>query len=290
MIIGVTTTMQTETSNFWLVVIAAISAFFSLVNIVVLILTLLIVKRYTDESKRMRESMGDQLTQITRQSEISIEMHKEAQRQVEQMARQTEISNQMHDEAQRQTEELIHQRRLSILPAFAAGFSWKEGGTHLRQLILTNIGQGIAINIQIVPINVAAPTPKEDITPEEIESITYRDIALWRAGGERDFRVIFQFIQAISPGDKTYVSYVLRPNEESDKKVPTVLSVYGQYPKLDPIDLLADKDSLEIDFQDIEGNRYHQIITKEGDTFVPSPVRLVDELDKGSALYAAQKA
>src|SRR5215510_11120519 len=105
--IGGRTKMQTETSFFWLVIVAAFGAFLSFINIVVLLLTMRSVRQYTEEAGKMSQILA---------------------KQTEQKAYQAELPTKMYDAALRQTEELIRLRRLSVLPVLAARLQPDQSG------------------------------------------------------------------------------------------------------------------------------------------------------------------
>src|SRR5215470_14386412 len=110
--------MQTETLNIFLVVFAGL-------NIVVLIFTLRVVRKYTKEIKVIGK-YAEEIENI-RQALI------------------------------RQSDELVNQRRLSILPAFAAWLKPDESGNPIHRLYLRNVGNGIAVNIEIARIDFISP-------------------------------------------------------------------------------------------------------------------------------------
>ena len=130
--------MQTETLNIFLVVFAGL-------NIVVLILTLSVVRKYTKEIGVIGKYTN-------------------------------EIEN-IQQALTRQSEELANQRRLSVLPAFSAWLKPDESGSPMHRLYLRNVGNGIAMNIEIARIDFISP-PDEDfssvleIPPSEIDDYT----------------------------------------------------------------------------------------------------------------------
>src|SRR5262249_44311258 len=96
--------MQTETLNIFLVVFAGL-------NIVVLILALRVVRKYTGEIEKIKHALT------------------------------------------MQSEELASLRRLTVLPAFAAWLKQDESGSPIHRLYLKNVGNGIAMNIEIARID-----------------------------------------------------------------------------------------------------------------------------------------
>ena len=54
--------------------------------------------------------------------------------------------------ARKQTDELIHQRRLSLMPCLFAEMKYDSPGRDI--LRLSNVGNGVALNITIDPINI----------------------------------------------------------------------------------------------------------------------------------------
>src|SRR5262245_33034739 len=131
--------MQTETLNIFLVV-------FTGLNIVVLILTLLMIRRYTKEI----EVIGKYAK---------------------------EIEN-IQQALSRQSEELANQRKLSVLPAFAAWLKPDESGSPIHRIYLRNVGNGIAMNIEIARLDfVAAPgevlAPALDVAAGEFDDYKF---------------------------------------------------------------------------------------------------------------------
>jgi hypothetical protein len=237
--------MQTETSFFWLVIVAGFGAFLSFINIVVLLLTMRSVKQYTEEAGRMSQTLA---------------------KQAEQKAFQAELPTKMYDAALRQTEELTRLRRLSVLPVLAARLQPDQGGNPVHHLYLKNIGPGIAINVEIARIDFTFPPDgKESHTAEVIGNALE---------GKNGFSV-FQPIQSLSQNVEQVVKSF---NHLDPDRVGEVIRHYG-YTGLDFLSLIDESTPLQIDFRDIEGNKYHQVITRKGAIFVSSPVKLVDDSD-----------
>ncbi|HEV2664280.1 MAG TPA: hypothetical protein VG324_05180, partial [Blastocatellia bacterium] len=125
--------MQTETLNIFLVIFAGL-------NIVILILSLLVVRKHTKDIEAVGKYVG--------------EMEK------------------IRQALTRQSEELASQRRLSVLPAFAAWLKPDESGSPIHRLYLKNVGNGIAMNIEIERIDFTSahnesPYSDADIDVEE---------------------------------------------------------------------------------------------------------------------------
>jgi len=223
--------MQTETLNIFLVVFAGL-------NIVVLILTLGVVRKYTKE--------------------IAV-IGKYAK----------EIEN-IQQALTRQSEELANQRRLAVLPAFAAWLKPDESGSPIHRLYLRNVGNGIAMNIEIARIDFIAPSGEFFSTaPHSIPS----EIDDYSIPKGNDGYSVFQPIQSLSPNSEQVVKSFNYPTDPD--QVSEVIRQYG-YTGFDFLSLIDEGTPLHIDFQDIEGNKYHQIITRKGDVFVPSPVKAAD--------------
>src|SRR4051812_6115307 len=72
----------------------------------------------------------------------------------------------------RQVDELVRQRRLSLMPAFVASIRTRDGADYIE---LTNIGNGIAINVTIDPVEIRFPTL-------EPGSIKFEDVLMIAAG------------------------------------------------------------------------------------------------------------
>jgi hypothetical protein len=175
-----------------------------------------------------------------------------------------------------QAEELIRQRRLSILPAFVAQLKQdKPGGLSHHRLYLKNVGIGMAINIEIARIDFISPP---DEVPSPTTEITVEDIKTHRVLGGKNGYSVFQPIQSLSSGGEQIVEHTnhFDPGMEVEGEVLRVYGLTG----LDFLSLIGESNPLHIDFLDIEGCRYHQIITRKGNLFVPSPVKLIAETDR----------
>ncbi len=210
--------MQTETLNIFLVVIAGL-------NIVVLILALRVVLKYTGEIEKIKQALT------------------------------------------MQSVELASQRRLSVLPAFAAWLKQDESGSPIHRLYLKNVGNGVAMNIEIARMDFISThdgsfSPEADIAGEEIYDYQIPK-------GQNGYSV-FQPIQSLSPNSEQVVKSFNYPADP--EQVGEVIRQYG-YTGFDFLSLIDEETPLNIDFQDIEGNQYHQVITRRGDTFAPGPVK-----------------
>lgn len=260
--------MSSETSNLCLVIIGVVTALFSLGNLIVIYKTWRVVERYTDETQKMQEAVTRQSEQMVEQTAMSNKMYGTATKQVEQMILQTEVSNKMCEIAERQTNELIHQNRLTLLPAFAAKLKQDQSGHSLKFLLLTNIGNGIAVNVQISQLNFSAY--KGDF----IGDYGFKDYQDWKVQGMRDAFIIFHPIQKLLPGVEEKVTH---ENHFTDEEQDGLLLQKFSYQSYDFLSLLDERSPLQINFQDLEGNKYQQTITREKENFVPSVVRLVVE-------------
>src|SRR5499426_518669 len=219
--------MQTETLNIFLVVFAGL-------NIVVLIFTLGVVRRYTKEVNVVGKYLGE--------------------------------IEKIRDALTRQSEELAGQRRLSVMPAFAAWLKPDESGSPIHRLYLKNVGNGIAMNIEIARIDFSS-AHDEDLFPDDV-----------LAGDENDdFRVtkgqggysVFQPIQSLGPNSEQVVksfNYPADPDQAGE-----VIRQFG-YTGFDFLSLIDEETPLHIDFQDVEGNKYQQMITRKGGALAPGPV------------------
>jgi hypothetical protein len=237
--------MQTETSFFWLVIVAGFGAFLSFINIVVLLLTMRSVKQYTEEAGKMHQALA---------------------KQAEQKAYQAELPTKMYDAALRQTEELTRLRRLSVLHVLAARLQPDQSGNPVHHLYLRNIGPGIAINVEIARIDFTFPPDGNQSHNPEVPN---------KALEAKNGFSVFQPIQSLSQSVEQVVKSF---NHLDPDRVGEVIRHYG-YTGLDFLSLVDESTPLQIDFQDIEGNRYHQVITRKGAIFVSGPVKLVADAD-----------
>lgn len=219
--------MRAETLNIFLVIFAGL-------NIVILIFAIRVVWKYTKEIEVVGKYMGE------------IEKIRQA--------------------LTRQSEELANQRRLSVLPTLAAWLKQDESGSPIHRLYLKNVGNGIAMNIEIARIDFVS-THDDPSSPD-------LDFAVEEAGGYRiptgqSGYSVFQPIQILGPNSEQVVksfNYPLDPDQAGE-----VIRQYG-YTGFDFLSLIDEETPLHIDFQDVEGNKYHQIITRKGETFAPGPV------------------
>jgi hypothetical protein len=222
--------MQAETLNIFLIVFAGL-------NIALLIYALRVVWKYTKEIEVVGKYMGE------------IEKIREA--------------------LTKQSEELASHRRLSILPALAAWLRQDESGSPIHRLYLKNVGNGIAMNIEIERIDFVA-SPKDAISPGFPDAdFAFEDPGGYRTPTGQSGYSVFQPIQILSPNSEQVVksfNYPSDPDQTSE-----VIRQFG-YTGFDFLSLINEETPLHIDFQDVEGNKYHQVITRKGDTFAPGPV------------------
>jgi hypothetical protein len=219
--------MQTETLNIFLVIFAGL-------NVVILILALRVVRRYTKEVEVVGKYMGE------------IEKIREV--------------------LTRQSEQLASQRRLSVMPAFAAWLKPDDSGSPIHRLYLKNVGNGIAMNVEIARLDFTTAHdedlfPDADFAAEENED--YRG-----PKGQSGYSV-FQPIQSLGPNCEQVVksfNYPADPDQAGE-----VIRQYG-YTGFDFLSLIDEETPLHIEFQDVEGNKYHQVITRKGGAFAPGPV------------------
>jgi len=219
--------MQTETLNIFLVIFAGL-------NVVILILALRVVRRYTKEVEVVGKYMGE------------IEKIREV--------------------LTRQSEQLASQRRLSVMPAFAAWLKPDESGSPIHRLYLKNIGNGIAMNVEIARLDFTTAHDEDlfsdaDFGAEEIDD--YRG-----PKGQSGYSV-FQPIQSLGPNCEQVVksfNYPADPDQAGE-----VIRQYG-YTGFDFLSHIDEETPLHIEFQDVEGNKYHQVITRKGGAFAPGPV------------------
>ncbi|MBO0858472.1 MAG: hypothetical protein J2P21_08410 [Chloracidobacterium sp.] len=219
--------MRAEILNIFLVIFAGL-------NIVILIFALRVVWKYTKEIEVVGKYMGE------------IEKIRQA--------------------LTRQSEELANQRRLSVLPTLAAWLKQDESGSPIHRLFLRNVGNGIAMNIEIARIDFG---------------VAYKDAFSTNADGPLDvpddYQIptghsgysLFQPIQILSPNSEQVVKSFNYPSDPD--KAGELIRQYG-YTGFDFLSLIDEETPLHIDFQDVEGNKYHQVITRKGDTFSPGPV------------------
>jgi hypothetical protein len=165
----------------------------------------------------------------------------------------------------RQSEELASQRKLLVMPAFAAWLRPDEGGSPIHRLYLKNVGSGVAMNIEIARIDFAHD---DDFFPDaelDVNGIDDYQIPKGQSGYS-----VFQPIQSLSPNCEQVVKSFNYPADPD--YAGAVIRQYG-YTGFDFLSLIDEETPLHLDFQDIEGNRYHQVVTRKGDTFAPGPVK-----------------
>jgi hypothetical protein len=152
------------------------------------------------------------------------------------------------------------------MPAFAAWLKPDESGSPIHRLYLKNIGNGIAMNVEIARL---------DFTPDDGEDFfTDADVAAeeiddYRGPKGQSGYSVFQPIQSLGPNCEQVVksfNYPADPDQAGE-----VIRQYG-YTGFDFLSLIDEETPLHIDFQDVEGNKYHQVITRKGGAFAPGPV------------------
>jgi hypothetical protein len=219
--------MQTETLNIFLFIFAGL-------NIVILILALRVVRRYTKEVEVVGKYMGE------------IEKIREV--------------------LTRQSEELASQRRLSVMPAFAAWLKPDESGSPIHRLYLKNVGNGIAMNVEIARLDFTADHDEDPFSDADFGAEENDD---YRGPKGQGGYSVFQPIQILGPNSEQVVksfNYPADPDQAGE-----VIRQYG-YTGFDFLSLIDEETPLHIDFQDVEGNKYHQVITRKGGAFAPGPV------------------
>jgi hypothetical protein len=219
--------MKTEILNIFLVALAGL-------NVVLLSFALRVVWKYTKEVKVVWKFMGE------------IEKISEA--------------------LTKQSEEIASHRRLSILPTLAAWLKQDESGSPIHRLYLKNVGNGIAMNIEIERIDFVG-SPQDDDSPDE--DFAVEGPGSYRIPTGQSGYSVFQPLQILGPNSEQVVksfNYPSDPDHASE-----MIRQYG-YTGFDFLSLISEETPLHIDFQDVEGNKYHQVITRNGDTFAPGPV------------------
>jgi hypothetical protein len=219
--------VQAETLNIFLVIFAGL-------NIALLIFALRVVWKYTKEIEVVGKYMGE------------IEKIRQA--------------------LTRQSEELANQRRLSVLPTLAAWLKQDESGSPIHRLYLKNVGNGIAMNIEIARIDFVTSL-KDGASPDV--NFAADEFGGYRIPTGQSGYSVFQPIQILSPNSEQVVksfNYPSDPDQASE-----MIRQYG-YTGFDFLSLIDEETPLHIDFQDVEGNKYHQVIMRNGDTFAPGPV------------------
>jgi|SRR5215216_1291231 len=133
------------------------------------------------------------------------------------------ITRRMQQAVADQVRELVHQRQLSILPAFVASIQRRDNADYLE---LNNIGNGIAINISIDPIEIRFPS---------LESR----------------QIIFETVLMLAPREKICIGSkdLFKSGKEYKANHLTFLVRHAHYNAI-----------LNIRFQDIEGNKHMQTL------------------------------
>src|SRR5215467_11085944 len=211
--------MQTETLNIFLVIFAGL-------NVVILILALGLIWKFTKQIEVVGNCAGE------------IEKIQQA--------------------LTRQSEELANHRRISLLPAFAAWLKPDDSGSPIHRLYLKNIGNGIAMNVEIARLDFSTDHD-EDLFPDDV--FAAEEIGDYRGPKGQGGYSVFQPIQSLGPNCEQVVksfNYPADPDQAGE-----VIRQYG-YTGFDFLSLIDEETPLHIDFQDVEGSKYHQIITRKG--------------------------
>jgi hypothetical protein len=219
--------MQTETLNIFLVIFAGL-------NVVILILALRVVRRYTKEVEVVGKYMGE--------------------------------IEKIRDVLTRQSEQLASQRRLSVMPAFAAWLKPDDSGSPIHRLYLKNVGNGIAMNVEIARLDFTTAHDEDLFSDADFGAEETDD---FRGPKGQSGYSVFQPIQSLGPNCEQAVksfNYPADPDQAGE-----VIRQYG-YTGFDFLSLIDEETPLHIDFQDVEGNKYHQMITRKGGAFAPGPV------------------
>jgi hypothetical protein len=219
--------VQSETLHIFLVIFAGL-------NLVLLIFTLRVVWKYTKEIEVVGKYMGE------------IEKIRQA--------------------LTRQSEELASQRRLSVLPTLVAWLRQDESGSPIHRLYLKNVGNGIAMNVEIARIDFG--DTYKDVLATNADDVL-DEIDNYRIPTGQSGYSVFQPIQTLGPNCEQAVKSFNYPSDPD--QAGEVIRQYG-YAGFDFLSLIDEETPLHIDFQDVEGNKYHQIITRKGETFAPGPV------------------
>jgi hypothetical protein len=218
--------VQAETLHIFLVIFAGL-------NIVLMIFALRVVWKYTKEIGVVGKYMGE------------IEKIRQA--------------------LTRQSEELASQRRLSVLPTLTAWIKQDESGSPIHRLYLKNVGNGIAMNVEIARIDFGDTF--KDVLATNADGVD--EIDNYRIPTGQNGYSVFQPIQTLGPNSEQVVKSFNYPSDPD--QAGEVIRQYG-YAGFDFLSLIDEETPLHIDFQDVEGNKYHQVITRKGDTFAPGPV------------------
>jgi hypothetical protein len=153
----------------------------------------------------------------------------------------TWITRRMQQDVANQVRELVHQRRLSIMPALVARVS----GSSFE---LTNIGNGTAINIKINRVDLPFPTLKNSY-------ITFQEIFLLHRG---------------ETCTVPYEEYL--EGAKFDIEFGGLAHIDEKY--------AHGRVSIPIEFQDIEGNLYRQIVQMGKGGYRHGFVELISESEK----------
>lgn len=145
-----------------------------------------------------------------------------------------------------QVRELVNQRRLSIMPALLAQIAYRGNeSVHREFFVLTNIGNGIAINIRINRVELPFPTTESG-------------------------HMIFSPLLMLNKGDEGIVhtkTFVWGADEEGESNNFTFIKEGNAHFSI----------PIHIKFQDIEGNEYVQTLHMGKGGYKQGFVRLVNE-------------
>jgi len=208
------------------------------------LLTLLVIIWYTWETRRMRK--------------IALQ--------------QVGIANQ-------QAREMIRQTRLNIMPAFIAELR-ASGST---RFYLKNIGNGTALNIQVLPLVnpissiIPVTAPKPPIHSYEGMRIVFDKTVALEEQNYEGLSINFETMPLLPAKDEILVENKScrkksladeETVEESDEDIFHLIKLIPlYYPQVKNLSY-----ELTIQFQDIGANRYIQILRIDGNKCIPGPV------------------
>lgn len=176
----------------------------------------------------------------------------------EELRRTAEAQEKSEQSLSSQVRELVNQRRLSIMPALLAQIAYRGSeNVHREFFILTNIGNGVAINIRIDRVELPFPTTESG-------------------------HMIFSPLLMLNKGEEGIVhtkTFVWGADEEGESNNFTFIKEgYAHF-----------SIPIHIRFQDIEGNEYIQTLHMGKGGYKQGFVRLINEQnDIGNAVLAHQ--
>lgn len=155
----------------------------------------------------------------------------------------------------RQTDEVASQTRLSVLPAFLIEIGFRpfrpdDVDEDLNEYYLLNIGKGVALNIQI----------NRRGTPE----LSYPNAT-----------ITFERTLCIQPAERKKVSHAEDLGQPSKDHPPVDLITQiekGEQRHINPFDY-------DIEFDDLLGNRYLQVLQMSEEGCVPRRIKLLSSAD-----------